>query len=204
LTTGSAVVNAGDPSSLDLDVFSSTPLVGLQCVVHFDGDRMNNLSVESLQPELATATLQPATGRTALLTITALAGHTLQGTQHLAQLHFSTAPDQDSTFVWVTMTGLAGTRSVAGLAPTPLVNPGRVAILDGQPLLEAGAGPAGGPRQLKLYGKPGQAYTVERSTRPLDPTSWVTVRSLTMSASQQSFEDGEGGSLPTVFYRAKQ
>jgi hypothetical protein len=32
----------------------------------------------------------------------------------------------------------------------------------------------------------------------------VTVRSVTMSASQQSFEDSEGGALPTVFYRAKQ
>ena len=72
------------------------------------------------------------------------------------------------------------------------------------PLLEAGVGAAGGPRQLMLYGEPGQAYTVERSTRPADPTSWVTVRSVTLSADHQSIEDIEGGALPTVFYRAKQ
>jgi hypothetical protein len=90
------------------------------------------------------------------------------------------------------------------LAPTPLSNAGLVVIINDQPLLEAHPNPAGGgARLLKIYGKAGQTYVVEKSPRPADPNSWVLLRSLTLGAAQESFEDDEDSDAPSVFYRAR-
>jgi hypothetical protein len=203
LTVGSAVVNAGDPSGLELDLFSTAEIVGLRCEIQFDGDHLTNLAAESLQPQLATAGLESVGHHGAVLAITALPGQTLQGTQHLAQLRFGTVPGQNSAFLRVTPSALSFTPA-AGLAPTPLSNAGLVVIINDQPLLEAHPNPAGGgARLLKIYGKAGQTYVVEKSPRPADPNSWVLLRSLTLGAAQESFEDDEDSDAPSVFYRAR-
>jgi len=163
---------------------------------------LTNLAAESLQPQLATAGLESVGHHSAVLAITALPGQTWQGTQHLAQLRFGAVPGQNSTFLRVTPSALSFTPA-AGLPPTPLSNAGLVVIINDQPLLEAHPNPAGGARLLKIYGKAGQTYVVEKSPRPADPNSWAPLRSLTLGAAQESFEDDEDSAAPSVFYRAR-
>src|SRR5262249_49506197 len=137
ITAGSTVLNAGESNSVPIDLFSSTELLNLQCVLHFAGERLTNLAIEELTPEVAGISLQPADASSASLAITAAPGHTLLGAQHLARLHFTTLAGQSSAITSLSLSSVSGTKATDGLTPTHLANNGRIIIVGDQPLLEA-------------------------------------------------------------------
>ena len=99
VTAGSTVLFAGTNGSVPIDIYSTAEMLGLDCVLHFAGDRLSNLSVEALDPATAAVSLAMPDLNTAVLTFTAAAGRTMQGTQHLALLHFTAMGGQTSAFL---------------------------------------------------------------------------------------------------------
>src|SRR5262249_37105312 len=99
LNMGSMVVNAGETNSVPIDLFSTAELLDWQCVVQFVGERLTDVALEELTPDLASMSLQMSGANTAALSFTAMPGHTMQGTQQLARLRFTTVAGQTSTFM---------------------------------------------------------------------------------------------------------
>ena len=202
LTTGSLVTSAGESNSVPIDVFSSAELAGLQCAIHLAGNRLTNIAVESLSPQLATVSLQIIDANTAALIFTAMPGQTIQGTQHLARLSFTAISGQTSGFFPLHVSSLNGTRAGAGLTPTLLANDGRIVVVGAQPLLEQlASGP--GQRQAMLYGKIGVTYRIEYSTNLADKSSWKLRGTQAMTNLFRALSLGTSPA-PPVFYRARQ
>jgi hypothetical protein len=202
MTLGSLAMNAGETNAIPIDVFSSADLLDLQCVLYFPGERLVDVTLEELMPERATLSLQRPDANTVAFSFTATPGQTLQGTQHLAQFHFTALLNQASAFVPLHVHSLTGTRAGTGLTPRSLANDGRLAIIGGEPLVET-MPPANGQRRIMLYGKRGVTYTIQQSTN-LGPTGvWAPRGSLTLT---NLFRPVIVGNVPPppVFYRARQ
>jgi hypothetical protein len=201
-TAGSTALLTGTNGSVPIDLFSSAPLSGLQTVLHLPGDRLRNLSVESLAPALATVTLQSPDSNTAAITIAATMGNTLQGTQSLARLNFATVAGQISSFAPLHLESVTPTRADAGLAPTILANDGRVAILGTQPLVDARM--ANGVREVIVYGKVGVTYQLQYATNLVNPI-WTLRSQVAFTNFSRVFLPGN--TPPTNrpgFFRARQ
>jgi hypothetical protein len=100
--------------------------------------------------------------------------------------------------------GSGGSGGDGGLAPTPLVNDGRVIVLGEQPLLEARTLSAN-QREVAVYGLPGRTYTLESSTHPKQADAWQTWRNVTLSEQGDwKTVTSDGSGLPEIFYRTKQ
>jgi hypothetical protein len=202
MTAGSTVLNAGDNGSVPIDIFSSAELLDVQCQLHLAGERLTNLQIDPLAPEIATLSLQMTDPNTAALSFTATPGHSLQGTQHLARLRFTAVPGQTSAFVTLAISSMSSTRSAIGLTPTWLADDGRIAIISGQSLLEARLIDAG-QRELTLYGKLGVAYTIESCTNFAPEGSWTFLQQVTLTNLFQTLPAGNPTST-AIFFRAKQ
>jgi hypothetical protein len=203
VTVGSLILYAGESNSIPIDVFSSAALLDLQGTLNFPSQDLGNVRIEELAPQLATVSLQMSDSNTAALIFTATPGHTLQGTQHLALLHFTTSSNQPSAFAPVTLSSLSCTKASADLAsptPTLLVNNGRVTVLGAQGLLEARI--TGGQRQLTLYGKVGVTYTIESRFGFAAGTSWANRNSFNMTNTVRTV-GAPSGNAPLIFYRLR-
>ncbi|MEY2407909.1 MAG: acid phosphatase type 7 [Verrucomicrobiota bacterium] len=198
---GSTVLLAGTTSSVPMETFSSADLLGLQCVLQFSGDRLTNVAVEMLAPASATVALQLQDVNTAVLTFTAAASQTIQGTQQLARLHFTALPGQVSSFIPLRVVALGGVRSGPGLAPSVLANSGRAAVIGQQPLVESLLD-AAGRRELVLFGKPNVAYQIESTTNAALPNSWLAMEQVTMTNLVHSLP--ATNTSPVIFFRVRE
>ena len=164
----------------------------------------SNLWIESLAPQIATASLQPSDANTTILNFTAMAGQTISGTQHLARLHFTTVPGQASSFVPLDLGSMNGARAAAGNAPTLLANDGRVVVVGAKPLVEARAKGAN-QREVTLYGKRSTTYVIEYATNLVNGGTWRT-RGTVFAASMTNMTQTLllNTPAPPVFFRARQ
>jgi len=202
VSVGSAIVRQGESASVLVDIFSSANLATLTAYLRFTDYRLSDMSVEALAPELASVSLALTNAGAAVLAITPVPGRTLQGTQQLARLHFTAAPGHLSAFIPLQISSVNCTRVGAGLTPSALANDGRVAIISEQPLLEA-RWSSGSGRQLILYGKPGQAYTIESAANAADTGAWQVWQQVTLTNSFGLLVP-ETNAAPAIFYRARQ
>ena len=175
----------------------------LTFAISLPSDRLTTLSLQNLVPTIANATLDASTPNVALLTFTALPGQSLSGTQQLARLNFTAAPGQTSTFIPLELGNVSGQRAQPGLAPTLLLNNGRVVMVDGQPLLEAARSYLDGVRWLTIYGRSGSNYMIETSTNPANPAAWQSWRvvGVTNLVGTTTADAGTNGAI--IFYRAR-
>lgn len=178
LTAGEAVLRAGATSSVPLEVTASAGLTALQFALHFADNRLTNLSLEALSPLLTGSTLQSNGPGSALLTFSASPAQPLQGPLTLARLHFGAATAR-SAFLPLDIGEPAFTRAAAGLAPSAILNPGRVTVIENEPLVEALLG-TNNSRSLMLYGRVGVTYTIETTTS-LNPPLWTAGQQVPMT-----------------------
>jgi hypothetical protein len=94
---------------------------------------------------------------------------------------------------------VAGVYSDGSIADKPLGLNGRVAIIAGQPLLEALIAPDL-TRDLGLYGLPGTNYTLQYTTRLGPGFNWSPLLSVTLTNSFQLL-DNVGTTNGAIFYR---
>ncbi len=202
LTVGEAVMLAGENGSVPIDFYSTAPLSGLTMSMRYDETRLGNLSVETLAPEKASVTLLHTNANEATLLFSAGQGESLQGTQHLAKLHFNIAAGRASAFVPLTVSGISAVRQGTGLPPGTLVNDGRVVVIGAQPLLEAQRS-GSGAREMTLYGHPGVHYTLESISNYLDGQGWTPWREVTMTNLTERLPLADPAP-PVIFYRARE
>jgi hypothetical protein len=204
LTAGAVILQAGETNSVPLDIFSSAALLDLQCVLKFPQDRLADVWLEALQPEIASASMQAAGANTAALTFTVMPGQTLQGTQRVARLHFTATAGQSSSFVPLDLDSMSAGVMAAGVEPTLLINDGRVVVVGTRPLLEARITPAN-QREVTLYGRRNTSYVIEFSTNLVNGGTWRprgTVLGVNMTNLTQSLLLNLPA--PPVWYRARQ
>ena len=141
-------------------------------MIRFAGSRLTNLTVEAMAPDLATVTLQKPDANTAALSIAAVDGQILQGTQRLARLSFTAVTNQTSAFVPLELDSMHGAMAQAATRPTLMSTGGRIAIIGAQPLVDAHFS-ATGARELGLYGRRNATYIVQYSTNLANLTNWL-------------------------------
>jgi hypothetical protein len=202
VSAGHTVVNSGDIGSVSLDLFSSAPLTAVNYTLCYDLTRLSNLSIETLAPSRASVSMDLSTPGCAHLTIAAVPGQLLQGTQQLARLYFSALPGQISSFSALTLGSIGATRSDAGPLPSALLNDGRVVIIGAQPLVEAFYQNDGQPA-LMLYGKAGHTYQVETSSDLGNPSSWSPMAPIVLPTMSQLVPLPPSGP-PARFFRARE
>jgi len=200
-TLGFAAIAVGESTNIPIDVFSSAAISDSQCILQFPSGRITNATVTALLPATASVALQQQAPDNYLLTLTAMPGQTLQGTQRLAQLNFAAVTNQSSAFVPLHISSMAGTRVAAGLTPSTLANDGRVAIVADQPLLETL--PANnGNRQLMFYGKRNSTNRIQYATSLGTNVVWTNRATIIITTSNQYRVLPVGNSPPPpIFYR---
>jgi hypothetical protein len=202
LTAGSTVVSAGATSEIPLTAFSSAGLTELECIVRYPQGRIQDLTVAPVAPEVRELIVQAVGPDLAQLTFRANAGTPLHGSQQLARFNFTAAPGQESAFLPFEVQGVTVRRAVAGLAPSALVNPGRVTVVGGASLLEA-RNEINGARDLVLYGPVGVRYFIDTTTNLSGPTGWTPWREVT-TTNLFNLVPILDPPVPLILYRARE
>lgn len=204
-TTALLLDDAGKTNSvIPLTVFSSAGLQGLQLRLMVEHTHLRNLVIEETQPELASMAVGISDPHSLLFTFTALAGHSIQGTQQLARLTFRSTADQTSVILPITVTAVSYSRTVdAPGAPDPtlLLNDGRVVIIGTRPLLEARF--AGTQRQLVLYGKLNSNYVLQSRSGFNAGSVWQNRSTVTMTNMARAVA-APSPTAPLIFYQLRQ
>jgi hypothetical protein len=194
------VMQGGQSTNVDLECAVTAPLTNLHVTLLLPSDRITASSVQNLVPSIATMTTDNSQLGHVALTFAALPGQGLAGTQALARLNFTAAPEPSSAFVPLRLDEVVADRAQPGLAPSILLNHGRAVVVNREPLVESFA--ANGARWLILYGHPGTNYTVETSTSAFGP--WQTWQSVALSTLFTSLNTSDGTNALLVFYRARE
>ena len=173
-------------------------------MLQFTTERLGNLWLEPLIPEIASAELQAAGADTIALTFTIMPGQVLQGTQQLARLHFTANTGQNSGFAFLQLDSMTAAVTATEVEPTLLVNDGRAVVVGTRPLLEARIRP-GNLREVTLYGKRNTTYVIEFSTNLVNGGVWRP-RGTVFGSSMTNLTQSLLLNLPAppVFYRARQ
>ena len=121
--------------------------------------RLDQLALEPVSPQISGARLQPVSAGRWQLSLSNAPGQELLGLQHVADLRFN-ALTNGSAFVELRPASLAANTGAGQPVPRTLHTPGRVVIIERQPLLESLLS-TNQQRTLVLYGLPGTNYVVE-------------------------------------------
>jgi hypothetical protein len=135
--------------------------------VEAPANRVTELTVESIVPEVCSAKLEPAGESKYRLSLSACVSPWMVGTKQVAWLRFNTVSNQSSAFVELAVGDITGVQvngdPVRNFAPQS----GRLAVIGEEPMLEAVLKPETGAGLL-LYGRPG--WECDLQMRPtLDP-----------------------------------
>jgi hypothetical protein len=162
---GRLVLLAGDSGRVPVHLISSVALTNFSMSVEAPLDRLTNLWLEPIVPEICSATLEPpaAEGDRYWLDLATCPSQWLIGTQQVAWLHFTTVPDQSSAFVTLALDNIVG-QSADGTAVRNFASQaGRIVVVGEEPLLEAFL-PEDGEPALYVYARPGETVVVETTT----------------------------------------
>lgn len=102
------------------------------------------------------------------------------GTLELGQLEWSTTATVPSAIYPVQPDGIDGLKVGGGDVAAPLANPGRLAVVNREPLLELIGGQGRG--ELHLYGLPGRKYRLESAVNFSAAGPWTLLREVTVTA----------------------
>jgi hypothetical protein len=154
--------------------------------------------MENLVPSLATASLVISQLDRVTISFAALPGQFLTGSQQLARLYFTLAP-QSSAFVPLPIGFMEASPPPAVTGYSFLRHDGRVVAVNGEPLVESFQ--TNGTRTVALYGKPGTTYLLETSIN--HGASWQLYQFVPLSGLLQFVDASGHTNLPSIFYRAQ-
>jgi hypothetical protein len=146
--------------SVPLTINSGLDLTDLTFLLQASSDRLHNVSILPLIPELSVATVTLRGSSNFLVHFSAGAGELLQGNRAIASLTFQPGTNEHSEIVTVTPQNILGTRSTGETVANGRGVAGRLLLIGLEPLLAA---EPGDPVTLKLYGNPGRTYTLEHA-----------------------------------------
>ncbi len=197
---GSTNLRAGEVGTLPISLNASS-ISNLSFLLEFPPSRFSSFSIQSATPSSFSASVLTVASNTVRVEFAAFPGQTLQGNRQVALLHCVTTSNQSSAFVGVVPRALQG-RNFNGMPAGSLAaQPGRLAVIGNEPLLEALRSPRG-DRSLVLYGKPWASYAIESTTNLSRPT-WAFLLRTPMTNLMQEFS-GLDANRAVVFYRARE
>ncbi|MCO5053866.1 MAG: Ig-like domain-containing protein [Verrucomicrobiae bacterium] len=160
----------GASATLPVFVASSEGVTNLSFALPVPMDVLTNWTLTPIGSHLDTAELQldPSQLR---IHLQAPPGQTIQGTQQVAQLQFTAAPDGWSQFVRLVVTNLAGYKPGDHLYTNHVNGVGRAVVVQRHPLLEGWVTPDQ-TRQLAVYGRPGTNYQLQVTDSLMPPVIW--------------------------------
>jgi hypothetical protein len=170
LSMGSALLRAGQSGSVPINVLTSAGVTNLTTWLFASEERLSNLGITTLAPELRPAILEVPGAGVRRLTFNTLNGQALQDGRLLAQLNF-TAISTQSAFVPLLISNVTAIRANGLSVPRTFGNPGRVVVIANEPLLEALSVTNLQPVIL-LYGEPGTNYLVESKREFGNTNQW--------------------------------
>ncbi len=200
LSLGGTVMLGGQRTNLLLESTASAPLTNLQLTLLLPTNRLTAPVVENLAPTVATLAADDSQPGRVVLNFSALPGQLIVGTQILARVNFTAAPEPSSAFVPLLLDSVSAARATPGLTPSLLLNHGRAVVVNREPLVEAFA--TSNARTLVLYGQPGTNYVVETAASVAGP--WQDGPSITLPTLFTTFDTSDGNSAPAIFYRARE
>ncbi len=202
LQVGSAVLRAGQTSSVLVNASVNTNLTSIDVTLQIPPGHLTNLVLQSFASALdpAASTVVPQSDTIWKLHLAALSGQTIIGSNSLVQINFTSVSNQASAFVPLQVTVLDATKSDASAISRKSIQSGRVVVIADQSLLEAGFAPDGS-RQLTLYGKAWMSYAIVYSTNLADPGSWHQAQHFAQT-NMVTILTGLGPPAPNAFYRA--
>ncbi|MDB6039733.1 MAG: hypothetical protein JWM99_3574 [Verrucomicrobiales bacterium] len=148
------------PMQKSLSINSGLDLSSTSFNLKASSGRLEDVSIEPLIPELASATLTPSSASSLNIHLVAGAGELLQGNRPIANLTFNAGTNTHSEIVTLQPQNITAIRSTGVSVPQAKEVNGRLVLIGLEPLLEASPGT---PVSLKLYGIPDQSYTLEFS-----------------------------------------
>jgi hypothetical protein len=198
VSIGSAVAEVGQQTNVSIQFDSSVALTGVEFTLELPTARLTSFEMENLVPSLATASLVITQLDRVTISFAALPGQFLMGSQQLARLYFTLAP-QSSAFVPLSIGFMGASLPPGGTAYSFLRHDGRVVAVDGQPLVESFQ--TNGTRTVVLYGKPGTTYLLETSINL--GASWQLWQFVPLSGLSQFVDASGHTNFPMIFYRAQ-
>ncbi len=203
LSLGSALLQAGQSTNVPLNFSSSAGVVDLDVLLVLPSDRLTNLAVQALAPEidLAASTLTPQADNTWLLHLAAKAGQTIAGGGAIAELEFTAVTDQRSGIMPLTAQSFSATANTGARITDQPGQSGRAVIIAEESLLELGRNADGSPA-LTVYGKPDRSYAVEYSAHLGGSALWTRLSAPLGTNSIAKPVTGLVAPAGNVFYRA--
>ncbi len=201
LLLGSAVLRAGDSGDIPITTYASG-LTNVSFLLPLPTNRFSALSLQALAPEVTSATLQNAGPDLLLARISTAPGQPITGNELVAQLNFTTVPNQPSAFIPLVPQSIQGLSVSGDTVLNIAAQRGRLTVIGTQPLLEAVLEPDNN-RQLNLYGIPWASYEIQSSAFLGSAGTWVDVLRVALTNLVVSFPAPQSDN-PTVFYRAYQ
>jgi hypothetical protein len=186
VTLSNVVVALGNTGVSPITLAASTPLTKLSFVLDAPSNRVSNVTVTSLLPGIATVTQTPAGAAHSTVTITALAGQVLSGTQQVAQVSFVATANLISAFSLGSITPVSATAANGQPVPKGFGGSAQLVLVGAQPL----ASPmflTNGTACLILYGPAGNSFQIQSSATPMASGTWspyLTSGTLTTNLTQ--------------------
>ena len=199
LMISSSVTTAGKTNSALVTFGSSTALTNLTLTLIAPAGRLNPVTVQSLVPQIATVTTQPAGANQYAVTVTGINGQSLPLQTPLFQVNFTAVAGQHSTFAALQATNVGGTLTDGSSLPTGIGGSGRMVLIGPETLVDAQQ--AKGSRTLVLYGNVGSRFVVQSTTNPQARSVWTSAFTGTITNQTQLFTTVPVN-VPAIFYRA--
>ena len=199
LSFGTTNLMIGATSAVRISVSSGLDVTNVAFTLTVPSLRLTNFALQPLVPTLSSAVLQPLGSNASQVTLTAVAGDTLQGSGALAQLSFTADTNEHSTIIPLMATNLLGFRTAGTALTNGLAYGGRVFLIGREPLLDATL-TADGSHRIRVYGRPGSIYQVQVRTNLASAGDWIGVANLTLN-SQFADVTNLNTSVAAVFYR---
>jgi hypothetical protein len=197
IALASTNVESGQSVAVPINLASSDGVTNLNFTVALPNGYLANAALVATAPEIGTASLQDY-GTNLVVSIQAIPGQVLQGSQQVALLTFEAISNLFSAFVPLPVSNAVaakpdGTSYVNYLAPLA-----RIAVIEGQPLLVASLS-TNWNRELALYGRLGHSYQLQSSTSLASPTVWAPQWDYVQTNGVITI--GVSSANPRIFYR---
>jgi len=200
LTVNSTNLQGGQSAQIPIYLSSSDGVTNLVFGIQVPESILTNWSIVGVAPQLVSATLQDQTTNIQITLLTA-PGQSLQGTNYVAQLTFSSVAGGTSAFVRLPISSLSALKTNGQFFSYYLANAGEVEVVQNQPLI-MGTVSTNSSESLLLFGKVGVNYQLQYSTNLTDSNPWKPLLNYLQTNGVMTIQPNVTN--PVIYYRLLQ
>ena len=184
---------------MPLNLLSTANVTNINSMFYSPDDRLTNLGLTLLAPEVGAGSLVPFAPNAKSLNLGTVPGQGLQGNHLIGEINFVGTASR-STFIPLLVDNITALRDTGVPIPRALAGTGRVVVVGNEPLLEA-IMTTNHQRLLVLYGEPGNGYVVQTSTSLEVPMQWQTAWQGSLTNLSLTIQ-APGNTNGSIYYRA--